>query len=257
MTIVEVGPRDGLQNEPGTIPAATKVGFIDRLASAGLSVIEATSFVSPKWVPQLADAEDVLAGISRRPGVRYTALTPNIKGLERALSAGVDEVAIFASASEQFSHKNINCSIAESLQRFRAVADAAADAGVPVRGYVSCALGCPYSGHVAPEAVAAVARDLADMGCYQVAISDTTGAGTPAGVAAAVRATAAVVPVERLAVHLHDTYGQALANMLAALQLGVSTVDAAAAGLGGCPYAPGASGNVATEVCCCCVCVCW
>lgn len=247
VTIVEVGPRDGLQNEPGTIPADVKVAFIDKLSDAGLGVIEATSFVSPKWVPQLADAADVMARIRRAPGTRYSVLTPNLKGFERALAAGADEVAIFGAASEAFSQKNINCSIAESLDRFREVAAAAAAANIPVRGYVSCAVGCPYSGAVAPEAAAAVAKALFDMGCYEVSVSDTIGVGTPASIAAALSACAAVVPPARLAVHLHDTYGQALANILAALQMGITVVDASVAGLGGCPYAPGASGNVATE----------
>ncbi|KAF8073224.1 GapC [Scenedesmus sp. PABB004] len=247
VTIVEVGPRDGLQNEPGAIPAATKVEFIDRLAAAGLRVIEATSFVSPKWVPQLADAAEVMAAVSRPPGVRYSVLTPNLQGFERALAAGADEVAIFGAASEAFSVANINCSIAESLERFEAVAAAAAARGVRVRGYVSCALGCPYSGAVPPAAVARVAKALFDMGCYEVSISDTIGVGTPATLAAALSAVSAVVPVASLAVHLHDTYGQALANILTALQMGVRVIDASAAGLGGCPYAKGASGNVATE----------
>lgn len=247
MTIVEVGPRDGLQNEPGTIPADVKVEFINRLSDAGLPVIEATSFVSPKWVPQLADAAQVMGAIRRRQGTRYTVLTPNLKGFERALAAGADEVAIFGAASEAFSQANINCSVAESLDRFREVAAAAAAAGIPLRGYVSCAVGCPYSGPVAPSAAAAVAKALYEMGCYEVSVSDTIGVGTPASIAAALSACAAVVPPSRLAVHLHDTYGQALANILAALQMGISVVDASVGGLGGCPYAPGASGNVATE----------
>jgi hydroxymethylglutaryl-CoA lyase len=249
VTIVEVGPRDGLQNEPGVIPTDTKVRFIELLADAGLAAIEATSFVSPKWVPQLADADAVLRRAkASRPAPRYAALTPNLRGFERAVAAGADEVAIFGAASEAFSRRNINCSIDESLARFREVAAAARAARVRVRGYVSCAVHCPYSGDVPPEAAARVARALLDMGCYEVSLGDTTGRGTPAQVAAAVRASVdAGVPVSRLAAHLHDTYGQALANALAALQQGVSVFDASAGGLGGCPYSPGASGNVATE----------
>lgn len=249
VTIVEVGPRDGLQNEPGVIPTATKVRFVELLADAGLRSIEATSFVSPKWVPQLADAEEVMRAVKKsRPDAKYTALTPNVKGFERAVAAGADEVAIFGAASEAFSRQNINCSIAESLDRFRAVAEAAKARGIPTRGYVSCAVHCPYSGNVAPESAARVAKALFEMGCYEVSLGDTTGKGTPAQIAAAVRATvAAGVPLERVAAHLHDTYGQALANALAALQEGVAVFDASAGGLGGCPYSPGASGNVATE----------
>jgi len=249
VTLVEVGPRDGLQNEPGVIPTPTKIRFIELLADAGLSAIEATSFVSPKWVPQLADAEEVVRAVRRsRPRARYTALTPNLKGFERAVAAGADEVAIFGAASEAFSRKNINCGIAESLDRFRAVTDAARALGVPVRGYVSCAVHCPYSGDVPPRDAAAVAKALLDMGCYEISLGDTTGRGTPEQFAACVRATvAAGVPVSRVAAHLHDTYGQGLANALAALLEGVSVFDASAGGLGGCPYSPGASGNVATE----------
>eukprot|EP00879_Flechtneria_rotunda_P000520 GHRR01000624.1.p1 GENE.GHRR01000624.1~~GHRR01000624.1.p1 ORF type:complete len:369 (+),score=108.99 GHRR01000624.1:1654-2760(+) len=247
VTIVEVGPRDGLQNEPGSIPTATKVEFINKLSASGLPIIESTSFVSPKWVPQLADAVDVMQHIQRRKGVRYTCLTPNLKGFERALAAGADEVAIFGAASEAFSQKNINCSIAESLDRFKEVVAAANAASIPVRGYVSCAVGCPYSGKVEPQQAAKVARALYDMGCYEVSVSDTIGVGTPASIAAALQATAELVPPEKLAVHLHDTYGQALANILTALQMGIRVIDASVAGLGGCPYAKGASGNVATE----------
>jgi hydroxymethylglutaryl-CoA lyase len=249
VVVVEVGPRDGLQNEPGIIPTPTKVRFVELLADAGLSSIEATSFVSPKWVPQLADAEEVMRAVKKsRPGPKYTALTPNLKGFERAVAAGADEVAIFGAASEAFSRKNINCSIRESLDRFRGVVEAARAKGVPTRGYVSCAVHCPYSGDVDPEAAARVAKQLYDMGCYEVSLGDTTGKGTPAQVAALVRATvAAGVPLGRIAAHLHDTYGQALANALAALQEGVAVFDASAGGLGGCPYSPGASGNVATE----------
>jgi hydroxymethylglutaryl-CoA lyase len=249
VTIVEVGPRDGLQNEPGIIPTSTKIRFIELLADAGLTSIEATSFVSPKWVPQLADAEEVMRRVkASRPGARYTALTPNLKGFERAVAAGADEVAIFGAASEAFSRKNINCSIEESLARFRDVAAAAKKQNVRMRGYVSCAVHCPYSGDVPPEDAARVARALLDMGCYEVSLGDTTGRGTPAQFSAAVRATvAAGVPLSKIAAHLHDTYGQALANALAALQQGVTVFDASAGGLGGCPYSPGASGNVATE----------
>jgi hydroxymethylglutaryl-CoA lyase len=245
--IVEVGPRDGLQNEPTTLPAATKAALIERLAEAGLRVIEAGSFVSPKWVPQMADSAEVFALIRRRPAVRYTALTPNLKGLEAAIAARADEVAVFAAASESFSRKNINCSIAESLERFRPVCDGAASAGLPVRGYVSCVLGCPYEGAIAASAVAEVAAALQAMGCYEVSLGDTIGVGTPGKARAMVEAVAARVPVARLAVHFHDTYGQALANILAVLDLGIATVDSSVGGLGGCPYARGATGNVATE----------
>jgi hydroxymethylglutaryl-CoA lyase len=245
--IFEVGPRDGLQNEPGQVPTATKVALIDRLAAAGLTAIEATAFVSPKWVPQMADNADVLAQITRKQGVIYSALTPNMKGFEAALAAGVDEVAVFGAASESFSQKNINCSIAESLERFAPVCEAAKAAGIPVRGYASCVLGCPYEGEVAPEKVADLAQALLDMGCHEISLGDTIGVGTPAKAKAMVEAVAARVPLERLAVHFHDTYGQALANILACLELGVATVDSSVSGLGGCPYAKGASGNVATE----------
>lgn len=245
--MVEVGPRDGLQNEPRTIPTNVKIEFINRLAAAGLPVIEATSFVSPKWVPQLADAAQVMEGITRLPGVHYTVLTPNLKGFERALQVGVDSVSIFTAASEAFNRKNINASIEESLQRFEPVMAAARDANIPVRGYVSCVVGCPYQGDVSPRAAADVAGALHGMGCYEVSMGDTIGCGTAASITAMFEETAKQVPVERLAAHFHDTYGQGVANILAALQCGVAVVDAAAAGLGGCPYAPGASGNVATE----------
>lgn len=245
--LVEVGPRDGLQNEQTALSVDDKVGLIDRLADSGLDYIEAGSFVSPKWVPQMAGSDEVLARIARRPGVTYAALTPNMKGLERALEARVDEVAVFAAASESFSQKNINCSIAESLERFRPVMATAAERGVPVRGYISCVLGCPYEGAIAPEAVAEVAGQLYAMGCREVSLGDTIGVGTPGAVAALLQAVSVQVPVDRLAVHFHDTYGQALANIYAALQHGVAVVDSSVAGLGGCPYARGASGNVATE----------
>ncbi len=245
--LVEVGPRDGLQNEPQSLPAAVKVALIERLAEAGCRVIEAGAFVSPKWVPQMADTADVLAGLRRRPGLRYPVLVPNLKGLERALAAGVEEIAVFGAASETFTQRNINCSIAESLERFAPVCAEARAAGLRVRGYVSCVLGCPYEGEVPVARVAEVAAALHDMGCAEVSLGDTIGVGTPLKARAMVEAVALRVPLERLAVHFHDTYGQALVNILACLELGVATVDAAVAGLGGCPYARGASGNVASE----------
>jgi isopropylmalate/homocitrate/citramalate synthase len=245
--IVEVGPRDGLQNEPGEVPTAVKVELIERLAEAGLSSVEATAFVSPKWVPQMADHTEVLERIRRKPGVSYPVLTPNLKGFEAALAAGATEVAIFGAASEAFSRKNINCSIAESLERFRPVAEAARKANVKVRGYVSCVLGCPYEGEVAPQRAADVAAALYEMGCYEVSLGDTIGVGTPGKAKPMIEACAKRVPLERLAGHYHDTYGQALANIYASLELGVATFDASIAGLGGCPYARGATGNVATE----------
>ena len=245
--IVEVGPRDGLQNESQIVPLGQKVTLIETLADAGLKTVESGSFVSPKWVPQMADTAAVLAAITRRPGVSYPVLVPNLKGLEAAVVAGVEEIAVFGAASESFSQKNINCSISESLERFRPVVDAALAKGIRVRGYVSCVLGCPYEGEIAPAAVAAVSKALADMGCYEISLGDTIGVGTPLKAQAMIRAVAAVVPIERLAVHFHDTWGQALANILACLELGVAVVDSAVAGLGGCPYAKGATGNVATE----------
>lgn len=245
--LVEVGPRDGLQNEPGRIELADKLRLIDDLAGAGLGVIEAGSFVNPRWVPQMADSEAVFRGIQRRPGVRYTALTPNLKGFERALEAGADEVAVFGAASEAFSQKNINCGIEESLARFEPVMAAAAGAGLPVRGYVSCVLGCPYQGEVTPAAVAGVTGRLLDMGCYEVSLGDTIGAGTAGSMARLLETLLRRFDSGRLAVHCHDTYGQALANILVALQHGIATVDASVAGLGGCPYARNATGNVATE----------
>ncbi|PWC76735.1 hydroxymethylglutaryl-CoA lyase [Azospirillum sp. TSH64] len=245
--MVEVGPRDGLQNEKSMVPTAVKVELVNRLSGAGLAVVEAASFVSPKWVPQMGDSAEVLAGIARKPGVRYAALTPNLKGLEGALAAKADEVAVFGAASESFSRKNINCSIAESLDRFAPVMEQARAAGVPVRGYVSCVLGCPYEGEIAPKAVAEVAERLFAMGCYEISLGDTIGTGTPTKAQAMIAAVAERVPVDKIAVHFHDTYGQALANILAALQMGVAVVDSSVAGLGGCPYAKGASGNVASE----------
>ena len=245
--IVEVGPRDGLQNEPREVPTAVKLELIERLADAGLPAVEATAFVSPKWVPQMADHTEVLERIRRRPGVSYPVLTPNLKGFEAARAAGATEVAIFGAASEAFSRKNINCSIAESLDRFRPVVKQASESGMKVRGYISCVLGCPYEGDIAPARVAEVAAALHEMGCYEVSLGDTIGVGTPASANAMIEACAARVPVERLAGHYHDTYGQALANIYASLELGVRTFDASVAGLGGCPYAKGATGNVATE----------
>jgi hydroxymethylglutaryl-CoA lyase len=247
VTLVEVGPRDGLQNEPAAIPLEAKLQLIDDLARAGHTVIEAGSFVNPKWVPQMADSEAVFAGIERRPGVRYAALTPNLRGFERALGAGADEVAIFAAASEAFSQKNINCSVAESLQRFNEVMAAASGRDIPVRGYVSCVLGCPYEGEVAPQAVAEVTGQLLAMGCYEVSLGDTIGTGTAGSMARLLEVLLGRFRPGQLAVHCHDTYGQALSNILVALQHGIATVDASVAGLGGCPYAKGASGNVATE----------
>jgi len=245
--IVEVGPRDGLQNEPREVPTAVKIELIERLADCGLAAVEATAFVSPKWVPQMADHTEVLEGIRRKPGVAYPVLTPNLKGFEAARAAGASEVAIFGAASETFSRRNINCSIAESLERFRPVAEAAATSGIKVRGYISCALGCPYEGSIAPEKVAELAAALHDMGCYEVSLGDTIGVGTPGKTRAMIEACAQRVPIGRLAGHYHDTYGQALANIYASLELGVATFDASVAGLGGCPYAAGASGNVASE----------
>jgi len=245
--IVEVGPRDGLQNEPGEVPTKVKLELIERLAQAGLPAIEATAFVSPKWIPQMADHTEVLEGIRRMPGVSYPVLTPNLKGFKAARAAGATEVAIFGAASEAFSKKNINCSIAESLARFRPLAEAARAANIKVRGYVSCVLGCPYEGEIAPHKVAEVAAALHDMGCYEVSLGDTIGTGTPGKTKAMIEACAGRMPIGRLAGHYHDTYGQALANIYASLELGVATFDASVAGLGGCPYAAGASGNVATE----------
>ena len=245
--IVEVGPRDGLQNEPLSISTDVKVTLIEKLAAAGMSYIEAGSFVNPQWVPQMAGSDEVFQKVSRQPGVAYVALTPNLKGFERALAAGATEVAIFAAASETFSHKNINCTIDESLGRFEPVMAAARDANIRVRGYVSCVVGCPYEGDVPPDKVRHVAAQLMQMGCYEVSLGDTTGVGTPADIQRVIDACCAEMPIEQLAVHLHDTYGQALANIYAALEMGISVVDSAIAGLGGCPYAKGASGNVATE----------
>ena len=245
--IFEVGPRDGLQNEARPIPTAEKIALVDILSRAGFRRIEVASFVSPRWVPQMADGAEVLAGIARAPGVRYAALVPNMQGLDRALAAGVDEVAIFGSASEGFSRANINCTIAESLDRFRPVAGAAAAAGLPVRGYVSCVAVCPYDGPTPPGRVADVAAALAAMGCYEVSLGDTIGAGTPDSIGRMLEAVVQAVPPSRLAGHYHDTAGRALANIGVSLDAGLRVFDAAVGGLGGCPYAPGAAGNVATE----------
>lgn len=245
--IVEVGPRDGLQNEPGELSVATRVELIEALADAGLTNIEAGSFVSPKWVPKMAGSDQVFAALRARNGVTYSALTPNMQGLQAALAAGVKEVAVFGAASEAFSAKNINCTIAESLERFKPVARAALDAGVVVRGYISCVVGCPYQGDIAPGAVVEVAQQLLDMGCYEISLGDTVGVGTPNRISAMLEALQASISTNQLAVHFHDTYGQALANIYRALEMGISTVDSSVAGLGGCPYAAGASGNVATE----------
>lgn len=245
--IFEVGPRDGLQNEKRQIPAAEKIALIDCLSRAGFRRIEVASFVSPKWVPQMADSGDVLAGITRAPGVSYAALTPNMRGLEGALAAKADEVAIFGSASEGFSKANINATIAESLERFAPVAAAAKEAGVPVRGYVSCVVECPYDGPVAPEQVAKVAGALRDMGCYEISLGDTIGQADPERIGIMLDAVGEVVPVGMLAGHYHDTAGRALANIEVSLERGLRVFDAAVGGLGGCPYAPGAAGNVATE----------
>ena len=246
--MVEVGPRDGLQNEKQAVATETKVALIEELADAGLTVVESGSFVSPTWVPQMADTAEVLRRIKRKPGVRYPVLVHNMKGLEAAAGAvGVDEIAVFGAASETFSRKNINCSIAESLDRFVPVVKAALEKGWRVRGYISCVLGCPYEGEVKPKAVADVAARLLAMGCYEISLGDTIGVGTPAKAQAMLEAAVAAVPRDKLAVHFHDTYGQALANILACLELGVAVVDSAVSGLGGCPYAKGATGNVASE----------
>jgi hydroxymethylglutaryl-CoA lyase len=245
--IVEVGPRDGLQNEAQTIPAETKLALIEALADAGLTTIESGAYVSPKWVPQMATTHAVMTELRRRPGVTYPVLVPNLQGLEQAIADGATEVAIFAAASESFSRKNINCSIAESLARFQPVAARAHAAGVRLRGYLSCVLGCPYEGEVTPEAVAQATGALFGLGCYEVSLGDTVGVGTPAKAKRLVAGLADRFGVERLALHFHDTYGQALANLYACLELGVSVVDSSVAGLGGCPYAKGATGNLATE----------
>ena len=245
--IVEVGPRDGLQNEKSIVPTAAKIELIDRLSATGLACIEATSFVSPKWVPQLADAAEVMAAIERRPGVRYPVLVPNLQGYERARAAGATDIAVFTAASEAFNRRNTNAGIDESLQRFAPVMERARADGVAVRGYVSTVLGCPYQGEVPLHDVVRVARALHDMGCFEISLGDTIGVGTPGKARDMLRAVAAEVPMPALAVHFHDTYGQALANTLACLEEGVAVVDSSVSGTGGCPYAAGASGNVASE----------
>ena len=245
--LVEVGPRDGLQNEAQPISVADKVRLVDALSAAGLSYIEVGSFVSPKWVPQMAGSAEVFAQIQRKPGVTYAALAPNLRGFEDAVVAGVKEVAVFAAASEAFSQRNINCSISESLERFAPIMTAARQQGISVRGYVSCVLGCPYEGDIAPEQVAAVARELYAMGCYEVSLGDTIGTGTAGATRRLFEVVGAQVPRDKLAGHFHDTYGQAIANIYASLLEGINVFDSSIAGLGGCPYAKGASGNVATE----------
>ncbi|KAK6776305.1 hypothetical protein RDI58_027306 [Solanum bulbocastanum] len=245
--IVEVGARDGLQNEKKIVPTSVKVELIQKLVSCGLPVVEVTGFVSPKWVPQLSDAKDVMEAVKDLEGARLPVLTPNMKGFEAAVAAGANEVAVFASASESFSKSNINCSIEESLVRYRAVTSAAKKLAIPIRGYVSCAIGCPVEGAISPSKVSYVAKELHDMGCFEISLGDTIGIATPGTVVPMLEAVMAVVPVEKLAVHFHDTYGQSLSNILVSLQMGISIVDSSVAGLGGCPYAKGATGNVATE----------
>jgi len=245
--IVEVGVRDGLQNESKTIPTNVKIKLIEMLVTAGLSTIEATSFVSPKWVPQLADQKEVMAGLPKSDKLSFPVLTPNIKGFENAISAGAKQVAVFAAASESFSQKNINCSIEQSINRFDSIFVRAKELNIPVRGYVSCVLGCPYEGDIDVNRVANVSEQLFQAGCYEISLGDTIGVGTPEKTKALLARVSESIPIESLAVHFHDTYGQALANIYAALQMGISTIDSSVAGLGGCPYAKGASGNVATE----------
>lgn len=245
--MVEVGPRDGLQNEAKSVSAAVKIALVERLADAGLRAVEAGAFVSPKWVPQMADSAEVLTGLKRKPGVRYPVLVPNMRGYDAARSAGAEEIAIFAAASETFSQRNTNCSIAESFDRFAPVVAAAKRDRVAVRGYVSCVVDCPYEGSIAPAAVASVAHRLLELGCYEVSLGETIGTATPTRLQAMLSAVLEAVRREKLAVHLHDTYGQALANLMAAMELGIAVADSSVAGLGGCPYARGASGNVASE----------
>lgn len=247
VSIVEVGPRDGLQNEKQAIPTAAKIQLIEKLVAAGLTYIEAGSFVNPKWVPQMADSAEVFAGINRKPNITYAALVPNLQGYERAISVNANEVAIFAAASEAFSQKNINCSISESIKRFEALITAAQAQKIPVRGYISCVAGCPYSGDVDPATVTTIAKELLAMGCYEISLGDTIGVGTAGKIKNLIEVVAADVPINKLAVHMHDTYGQALTNIYASLEMGVNIIDSSVAGLGGCPYAAGASGNVATE----------
>jgi len=247
VSIVDVGPRDGLQNEKQMIPADVKVELVDRLTAAGFANIEVTSFVSPKWVPQMSDAADVMARINRKPGVVYSVLTPNMKGFEGAVAAKADEIVVFGAASEAFSQKNINCSIAESIERFAPVCEAAKQHGIRIRGAISCALGCPYQGEVKPDAVAYVARLMKGIGVQHIGVADTIGVGTPRATQAAMEATLAIYDVKDVSGHFHDTYGQAVGNVYACLEMGVASFDTSVAGLGGCPYAKGATGNVATE----------
>ncbi|PNT89567.1 hydroxymethylglutaryl-CoA lyase [Coxiella burnetii] len=247
VTLVEVGPRDGLQNEPQNVPTHLKIEFINQLSQSGLSVIEATSFVSPKWVPQMADHREVMEGITRNPSVRYTALVPNEQGFDDALDAHISEVSVFTAASETFSQKNTNCSIEESLNRIARVIERAKKNNLAVRGYVSCVLGCPYEGEIALHQVLTVAERLVNLGCYQISLGDTIGIGTPLKAQQLIDVICSKIPIEKIAVHFHDTYAQALTNIYVSLEKGVSTIDSAVAGLGGCPYAPGAGGNVATE----------
>ena len=247
VTIVEVGPRDGLQNESNTLSTALRIELIDRLSQCGVPVIEAGSFVSPKWVPQMAGTDKVLAGIDALPGTRYPVLVPNLHGYELAVAAGVKEIALFTAASESFSQKNTNCSITESISRMKSVTGKAKTAGLRVRAYISCVLGCPYEGEIESSAVAAICEQLMQMGCDEISLGDTIGTGTPAAANALIREVETVTPITQLAVHFHDTYGQALANILACLDAGIRIIDSSVSGLGGCPYASGASGNVATE----------
>lgn len=245
--IVEVGPRDGLQNEASSLSAQDKIDLVNALSTVGLKRIEAGSFVSPKWVPQMASSDEVMRKIERKPGIRYSALTPNMKGFDLAMEVNTEEVAVFGAASESFSQKNINCSIEESLERFRPLVEKAQQMNIPVRGYVSCVLGCPYEGDIKVADVVNVSKALLDMGCYEISLGDTIGVGTPLKTKALIEACLEHIPKQQLAVHFHDTYGQALANILTAIQLGIRIVDSSVAGLGGCPYAKGASGNVSSE----------
>jgi len=245
--IVEVGPRDGLQNESTSVPVNIKIELIEKLVDAGLSVVESGSFVSPKWIPQMASSAEVYTGIHKKNGVRYPMLVPNMKGLESAMQAGVEEIAIFAAASESFSQKNINCSIEDSILRFQQVLTTAHNENIKVRGYLSCVMGCPYEGEIALQKVAEVAQRLYDEGCYEISLGDTIGVGTPVKAKAMVEAVSRIIPIQQLAAHFHDTYGQALANLHSVLECGLSVIDSSVSGLGGCPYAKGASGNVATE----------
>ncbi len=246
-TVVEVGPRDGLQNETSVLPAATKIDLIKRLAACGLPVVEAASFVSPKWVPQMADAHEVMAGLDLQSDTRFPVLVPNVQGLDRARQAGAREIAVFMAASEQFSRRNTNCSIAESIERLKPVVEAATADGIRARGYISCVLGCPYEGRISPAAVVRAAEALYAAGCTEISLGDTIGTGTAGAARDLVTLVAGSVPMDKLAIHFHDTYGQALANILACIEVGIRIVDSSVAGLGGCPYARGASGNVATE----------